>query len=105
MVIASPGIEYFMLYEINRYDGIPNLVTTDAMLHNYHLFFDYLLKTVEQDKLLPELKALNQGMLAASEKQYKELKEGNWGNAARRNMAFSQWAAASWINSLLYLCR
>jgi hypothetical protein len=37
------------------------------MLHNYHLYFDYLLKTVEEDKLMPELKQLSQSMLKTSQ--------------------------------------
>lgn len=81
--------EFYPLYEQNRYDNVvPNFITTDSMLHNYHLYFDYLLKTVEQEKLLPELKKLNQGMLKASEEQYSTLNEAAWKNAARRNLAF-----------------
>lgn len=89
VVVPYNYSEFYPLYEQNRYDGVvPNLITTDSMLHNYHLYFDYLLKTVEQEKLLPELKKLNQGMLQASREQYAYLKEGAWRNAAARNMAF-----------------
>lgn len=88
--VVLPGFhqEFFMLYEFNRYDGMPNFVTTDAMLHNYHLFFNHLLKTVEEEELAPELKALNKGMVEASERQYEELKKTAWAEAARRNLAF-----------------
>ena len=88
--VVLPGFyqEYFGLYEVNRYDMIPNFVTTDAMLHNYHLFFNHLLKTVEGEELLPCLKKLNSGMQMASERQYQELKNTAWANAARRNLAF-----------------
>lgn len=89
VIIPDYYQEYYPLYETNRYDQVvPNLVTTDSMLHNYHLYFDYLLKTVEQEKLLPELKKLNQGMLKTSQEQYKLLKGSPWENAARRNLAF-----------------
>ncbi|HWQ74487.1 MAG TPA: DUF3160 domain-containing protein [Syntrophomonas sp.] len=89
-VVLTPNYsEYYPLYETNRYDSVvPNLVTTDSMLHNYHLYFDYLLKTTEEDKLIPELKQLSQGMLEASRKQYKEAPEGEWKTAAARNLAF-----------------
>ena len=66
--------EFFMLYETNRYDNIPNFVTTDAMLHNYHLFFSHLLKKLEAGYLMPELRALNAGMMQESMKQCEELK-------------------------------
>lgn len=82
------GEEFFMMYEPNRYDGIPNFVTTDAMLHNYHLFFDNLLERSEKEHLITELKHLNQLMLNASEQQYDSLQGGPWENAAKRNLAF-----------------
>ncbi|ATW26841.1 DUF3160 domain-containing protein [Candidatus Formimonas warabiya] len=37
VVAPSSHREFFSVYEINRYETIPNFVTTDAMLHNYHL--------------------------------------------------------------------
>ncbi len=80
--------EFFMLYETNSYDNIPNFVTTDAMLHNYHLFFSHLLKKLEAGYLMPELRALNAGMMQESMKQCEELKGTPWENAARRNLAF-----------------
>ncbi len=87
-VLPQMHQEFFMLYEFNRYDGIPNLITTDAMLHNYHLFFQHLLKNAEENQLRAELQNLNQGMLQASQEQYKALKNSPWENAARRNVAF-----------------
>jgi hypothetical protein len=88
--VVTPGQmpEFFMLYETNRYDNIPNFVTTDAMLHNYHLFFNHLLKSVENKYLIPELKALNSSMVQESLRQYEELKGSEWENAALRNLAF-----------------
>lgn len=88
VVLPQMHREFFMLYEFNRYDGIPNLITTDAMLHNYHLFFQHLLKSAEESQLRDELQKLNQGMLLASQKQYNALKNSPWKNAARRNLAF-----------------
>jgi hypothetical protein len=88
--VVVPGLhpEFFELYEANRYDYVPSLVTTDAMLHNYHLFFNHLLKSVEKEQLIPELKQLNPAMLTASIEQYENLKGTAWENAARRNIAF-----------------
>lgn len=88
VVLPKMQTEFFMLYESNRYQGIPNLVTTDAMLHNYHLFFDHMLKTVEEEQLRPELQKLNIAMLASSHEQYQILKGSPWENAAKRNLAF-----------------
>lgn len=80
--------EFFSLYERNRYEPVPLFVTTDSVLHNYHLFFDHLLRVVETDKLAPQLKELNKAMLSQAQKQYGTLKGTGWENAARRNVAF-----------------
>ena len=88
VVVPNYFREFFMLYEINRYEPVPSFITTDSMLHNYHLFFSYLLRVTEKEKLVPELKELSAAMLLESEKQYNTLKGTDWENAARRNMGF-----------------
>ena len=80
--------EFFSLYEGNRYGFVPNFITTDSILHNYHLIFDYLLRRVEEEKLIPELKQLNTRMLTSSIEQYDALRGTGWENAARRNVGF-----------------
>ncbi len=80
--------EFYSLYESNRYSYIPNFITTDSMLHNYHLMFGHLLKKLEEEKLAPELKSLNANMLAEAISQYNSLKGTEWENAARRNVGF-----------------
>lgn len=80
--------EFYPLYEENRYSYIPSFVTTDSMLHNYHLMFDYLLKQLEEQKLAPELGKLNASMLSEAVSQYNNLKGTEWENAAKRNVGF-----------------
>ncbi len=80
--------EFFSLYERNRYEPLPLFVTTDSVLHNYHLFFDHLLRVVETEKLAGELNTLNITMLAESLKQYEAVKGTEWENAAKRNVGF-----------------
>ena len=88
IVIPTNMREFFMTYELNRYDMTPNFITTDAMLHNYHLYFSHLLRTLEKESLKGELDALNASLLESSQKQYEELKGTTWENAAKRNVAF-----------------
>ncbi len=88
VVVPSDYREFFTLYEMSRYEPVPLFVTTDSMLHNYHLFFNHLLKAIETDRLIPELKKLNQAMLLEAQKQYAALKGTAWENAAKRNMGF-----------------
>jgi len=94
VVIPSPIQEFFNIYEINRYDSIPNFVTTDSMMHYYHLYFSHLLRTLEKDSLRGELDTLTKSMLSKSQDQYEELKGTEWENAARRNVAFFTVASA-----------
>ena len=88
VVIPGPHREFFMLYEINRYEPVPNFITTDSMLHNYHLFFSHLLRVTEKEKLAPQLKELTADMLLASERQYASLRGSGWEDAAKRNLGF-----------------
>lgn len=85
---SSYNNEFFPLYESNRYSYTPSFITTDSMLHNYHLMFDFLLKQLEEHKLAVELKQLNASMLSESLSQYNSLKGTAWENAARRNVGF-----------------
>lgn len=85
--------EFFMLYEMNSYAPLPNFITTDSMLHNYHLFFSHLLRVTEKEKLAPMLQELAAALLAESTSQYEALRNTAWENAAKRNMGFFAVAA------------
>ncbi len=93
VVIPCRMEEFFTTYELNRYDLTPDFITTDAMMHNYHLYFSYLLRTLEKDNLRGELDSLTKSMLSKSQTQYQSLKETGWENAAKRNVAFFAVAA------------
>jgi hypothetical protein len=71
----------------------PVFVTTDSVLHLYHLFFDQLLKYVEVEEFVTLLEALMPAMADASLAQA-ALFEGELAEAARRNAAFFSVAAA-----------
>lgn len=88
VVVPGDHREFFMLYEMNSYEPVPSFITTDSMLHNYHLFFSHLLRVVETEKFAPGLKELTMAMLSESQKQYNELKGTDWENAAKRNIGF-----------------
>ena len=87
---VRPGYsrEFFPLYEANRYNQVPNFVTVDAMMHNYHLMFDHLLEGLETSQLADQAGALTEDMLAASLRQLEALRGTAWETAARRNAGF-----------------
>ncbi len=88
VVVPSDWKEFFPLYETNRYDFRPSFITTDSILHNYHLVFAGLLRRLEEQELLPELKKLTSDMLLESLSQYQELEGTEWEQAAKRNVGF-----------------
>lgn len=93
LVGESWGAEFFDTYETNRYQQIPNFITTDSMLHNYHLYFSYLLRSLEKDFLYGELYSLTDLMLEIALDQYEVLKGTSFENSAKRNVAFFSVAA------------
>lgn len=84
-------VQPFFIYENNEYqrpNPLPAFITTDTMLHMFHIFFDYALRKVEQRKLYDVLVDLSETMVKASQKQLNEARLRNVRKAARRNMAF-----------------
>ena len=89
-VVVSPGTEkeFFTVYEKARYANVPVFVTSDSLLHSYHLIFDKVLRTAEQQTFIPLLQELNAAMLAQADAQYQALQGSAWEDAARRAVAF-----------------
>lgn len=85
--------EFFSLYENNRYNYVPNFITTDAMVHTYHLYFAHLLKTLEQDYFYNDLLSCSKIMINESMDQYNQAKGTEFEAAALRNVAYFTVAA------------
>ena len=49
---------FHFAYQGNVYEGWPVFVTTDVAYHTWHLVFDKVLRTLEQEVLLPKLETL-----------------------------------------------
>lgn len=88
VVSPSEEKEFYMLYERARYNFEPILVTSDSLLHVYHLLFDKLLRTLEVEQFIPALQDLNARMLANSAAQYEQVRGTPLEEHARRNVAF-----------------
>ncbi len=50
-IVPARHNQLFQVYETNDYSNFPNFVTTDLYLQLYHLYFDCLLRDIEQQKL------------------------------------------------------
>ncbi|MBK8902589.1 MAG: DUF3160 domain-containing protein [Anaerolineaceae bacterium] len=88
--VVSPGVEkeFFTVYEQARYANVPTFITSDSLLHVYHLLFDKVLRTAERQAFIPLLRELNQAMLAQTDAQYQALQGTEWEDAALRTVAF-----------------
>ena len=54
-IVPASHQQLFHVYEQNDYHEFPSFVTTDLYLQLYHLYFDSMLREVEQQKLAPML--------------------------------------------------
>jgi len=88
--VVSPGeeLEFFALYEKARYQNEPIFITSDSLLHSYHLMFDKALRVAEENHFIAVLQSLNQSMLAKSDEIFQQLRGSSWEEAARRNVAY-----------------
>jgi hypothetical protein len=80
--------QIYEIYQATDRSGQPVFVTTDALLHTFHVLYDFALRRVEIDYLVADLQALNAGMVAASLAQLQEAEGGPAEQAAWRNVAF-----------------
>ncbi len=79
-------------YRSLKVAGVPIFVTTDSLLHLYHIQFDETLKRIEEEEFYDKLWELDKAFLEASIEDYNEAKENNSDEevteAARRNVAY-----------------
>lgn len=88
VVCDATWSEFFDLYEQNRYLQYPSFVTTDSMMHTYHLYFSLLQKNTETDYLANLVGSLSTRMYSCSLEQYQQLTGTEWEDAAAMNVAF-----------------
>lgn len=87
-VVVPQGFdELYQVYDLAYWAGIPAFVTTDAMLHSFHILYDYALRLTEKQYLIDDLATLNAAMLAAAEADYATT-SGSVQAAAWQNLAF-----------------
>jgi hypothetical protein len=87
-VVVPQGYEQiYQIYQRAEDDGIPAFVTTDAVLHAFHILYDYALRLAEIEHFIADLEALNAAMLAVAEADYAAT-AGSMREAASQNLAF-----------------
>ncbi len=61
-IVPSNGLQLFHVYEKNDYSNFPSFVTTDLYLQLFHLYFDSVLREIEENKFHAMLMQLSQDM-------------------------------------------
>ena len=87
-VKRSQYTQMYDIYNLCTWNGTPIFVTTDAVLHIYHLLFDHFLTDIEIIKFIPELEILTKKLIEQSQIQYTNLEPSEAREAAYRNLAF-----------------
>lgn len=80
--------EFFDLYEANRYVQCPSFITTDSMMHTYHLYFSMLQKNTELEYLADLVDTLSIQMAEEALAQHEQLIGTEWEDAAAMNVVF-----------------
>ena len=74
----------FQAYTEAPYGNFPVFVTTDVAYHQWHLTFDKLLRSIEQELLLPKLERLTLRSLRAARRQAADLRGTKLGAGAKK---------------------
>jgi len=87
---VTPGNykEFFQLYNEAPYTQPPPFITTDSMLHVFHLIFDKVLRDLEKERFSPDLIALTAACRAEAERTYRSLAGTTMEEPARRVLAY-----------------
>jgi hypothetical protein len=93
VVVPDGAQQIYQIYQAAKDQGQPIFVTTDALLHTYHILYDYTLRFAEIEHFVDDLQGLNEAMLAASFQQVQST-SGQVQEAAERNVAFFAVASA-----------
>jgi hypothetical protein len=92
VVVPADHTQFYEVYSEDRSANIPAFVTTDALLHTYHVLYDTALRDAESSALMAELRWLTAAMLAYSEQQAQQA-DGPVQAAANQDVAFFAVAA------------
>ncbi len=93
VVVSSNSPQIYQIYQRAKDQNQPIFVTTDALLHTYHVLYDFALRDAEINHFVADLTGLTAEMLAQSQAQLAAT-SGEAQQAASRNLAYFSVAAS-----------
>lgn len=76
VVVPDTISQFFGLYEGNRYNYLDSYVTADAVYHLFHLYYDCILKELEQSRFCEQIVRASAAMAAVAAAQAERAREG-----------------------------
>ncbi len=89
--VAVPQSEFMQIHEIltdNDDHDLPSFVSSDAVLHAFHVLYDLALREAETYSFWNLLGNLTESLADSSYTQYVDAPAGRWQDAALRNVMF-----------------
>ncbi len=100
--VVIPQDDYDQIYQILsdiKDENIPSFITSDAVLHAFHVCYDLALREAEVYSFWDLLGNMTTSLLETSIEQYNDAPVGMWKEAARLNMIYLTIAAVLLDNS------
>ncbi len=88
VVIPWHGDDVVQLYKTLKEWEIPIFVTSDTLLHLYHIQFNEILKRLEEEEFFDELIDMSLAMMDRSMQDYQSFDDADLKEAARKNVAY-----------------
>ena len=88
IVIPWHGDDIVEPYKTMKEGEVPIFVTSDTLLHLYHIQFNETLKRIEEEEFFDQLIDMSLGMLGRSIQDYEGFADSDLKEAARRNAAY-----------------
>ncbi|MCK4402523.1 MAG: DUF3160 domain-containing protein [Dehalococcoidia bacterium] len=88
VIIPWHGDDIVQPYKMLKEQSVPIFVTSDTLLHLYHIQFNEILKRLEEEEFFDELIDMSQAMLERAMRDYKSFTNSDLKEAARRNVAY-----------------
>ncbi len=98
-VLPTNNTKMYYTYDGNEYSGVPNFITSDSVLHLYHLFYDKSLMNVETDYLYEDLNLMTKQMLNKSLLLLAQLKDERMIELQKDNVVYFLVARMLMLNS------
>lgn len=88
LVLPTQSTKMYYTYDTNEYQGVPNFITADTVLHLYHQFYDKSLINIETEYLYEDLELMTKQMLDKSILLYQSLTDPKLKELQKENIIY-----------------